>query len=202
MVEFDHASHTYQVDGEKLDSVTTILKDEGFIDERWYTPGSADRGSLIHEATAAIDREDLDLQDFEGEEIYPYLQAWKKFKQENSFLPQYIEKQVHDPNLKYAGTLDRIGMWKDGQEVLLDIKSGKSELWHGLQLAAYHLAAGLCIPDLAESIDRRVVLLESSGRYKVVDKNKRIGPYGSSAWDAIWQTICTARVYRKRYAKV
>lgn len=194
---FDPISHTYTVDDQRLDSVTTILKEEGFIDDTWYQKSGTDRGSAVHEATAAIDRGDLTAADFEGTEIYPYLEAWELFKIDTGFIPEIIEQPMVNTTLMYAGTLDRFGTWNDDTKIIIDIKSGAHELWHGLQLAAYS-----AFPDLKGVENRRVVRLKKTGKYAVDYKDKAIGHYDHKSWDEVWRVLVLSRLYKKRYCKV
>lgn len=196
-LEFREEDHIYTVDGEPIDSVTTILQEEGYINTRWYKEGAAEKGSRIHEATAAIDRGDLELSDFEGSGLEGYIEAWMLFKVDTDFRAETIEEAYWHRDLWYAGTIDRTGRWQSDEPIVLDIKSGQHELWHGLQLAAYKKLA------FAENQEpaRRVVHLKENGKYSLSNKDKHIGMYEDPAWDRIWQTIVTARIYKKRYGK-
>lgn len=196
-IVFDPYGHTYFCEGQMFDSVTTILKEEGFIDDRWYQKSGTERGSAVHEATAAIDRGDLTAADFQGTEIYPYLEAWELFKIDTGFKPIIIEKPMVNTSLMYAGTLDRFGTWNEGTKIILDIKTGAHELWHGLQLAAYS-----AFQELEGFEDRRIVHLKKTGKYSVCYKDKKIGHYDRPEWDEIWKVIVLSRLYKKRHTKV
>jgi len=41
--------------------------------------------------------------------IFPYLEAWRKFRKESGFVPEQIEPPMMSTAYKYAGTPDRIG---------------------------------------------------------------------------------------------
>ena len=45
---FDEKNHWFLVAGERWPSITQVLADLGFIDTRWFTKESRDRGSYIH----------------------------------------------------------------------------------------------------------------------------------------------------------
>lgn len=104
-VEFEAEGHRY---GSGLESVTTILKEEGIIDTRFYDDWSRDRGSMIHLATAYDDRGELDESTLDPV-IAPYLEAWRRFKRESGFIPEKIEVPGMSTAYRYAGTPDRIG---------------------------------------------------------------------------------------------
>jgi RecB family exonuclease len=136
-LHFDEATHTYTVDGVEYPSVTTILKDVGLIDTSgpWYTDWHRDRGTQVHKALELFDDGDLDEESLD-DEIRPYLDAWDRFLTETRCEMMYLERRVVDPELKFAGTIDRIVYWLCAWWVL-DIKTGPHEPWHALQTAAY-----------------------------------------------------------------
>ena len=104
-VEFEADGHRY---GNGLESVTTILKEEGLIDARWFDDWSRDRGSMIHLATHYDDTGELDEENLDPV-IVPYLEAWRKFKRESGFVQEKIEVPMQSTTHRYAGTPDRIG---------------------------------------------------------------------------------------------
>lgn len=103
--EFEAEGHKY---GNGLESVTGILKAEGFIDTRFYDDWSRDRGSMIHLATAYDDQGELDEETLDPV-ILPYLEAWRRFRKESGFVPEKIEPSMMSTAYRYAGTPDRIG---------------------------------------------------------------------------------------------
>lgn len=103
--EFEPEGHKY---GNGLESVTGILKAEGFIDTSFYDDWSRDRGSMVHLATAYDDRNELDEESLDPV-ILPYLEAWRKFRKESGFVPESIEPPMMSTAYRYAGTPDRIG---------------------------------------------------------------------------------------------
>lgn len=112
-VEFITEGHIYTdatIDGVgvRFESVTTILKEEGLIDARWFDDWSRDRGSMVHLATAYDDRGELDEESLDPV-IAPYLEAWRKFRKESGFGPEKIEVPMQSTAYRYAGTPDRIG---------------------------------------------------------------------------------------------
>lgn len=127
--------HKYSVDGKPFLGVTTILKDEGFINCDWYTEQARIRGDYVHKATQFIDCGTLDESTIDPI-IEPYLRAYESFL--NSMCPEYLytEFKVCDPLLRWAGTLDRAGYFGD-KPFILDIKSGLIQPWTRLQTAAY-----------------------------------------------------------------
>jgi hypothetical protein len=198
-IDFDARDHSYRVDGKRMDSVTQVLKYEGFIDTRWYKPSGTARGTLVHQGTEAIDRGDLRADDFAGQEIYMYLKAWESFVSDSALTMLHIERSVGSKKYEYCGTIDRLASNMEGTW-LIDIKSGKQELWHGLQLAAYAQAVEETLGITVSH--RRVVRLRNNGRYSVDREHKEIGLYDMQIWDEIWTTLVKGRKYKRRWAKV
>jgi len=198
-IEFFENDHTYRLNGNPVDSVTTILKEEGYIDDTWFRPEATERGTHIHQATELIDAGTLDLTDFEGEEIFPYLTAWVQFKKESGYKVLESELFVGSPLMGYAGTTDRLMETPAEERMIVDLKSGAHELWHGLQLVAYRMAFIETFGYDVRGV--RVVHLKKTGKYSICDEDKDVGKYDSTIWDSHWKTIMSARNLRKRYGK-
>ncbi len=116
-------------------SVTEVLKDCGLIDTTGFNPYSADRGSKAHRACQYLDEGCLD-RDSVDHSIAGYLAAYEKFKEESGMVFDLIEAPVYEKSLEYCGTLDRANT---GKKIVLDLKTGVPQKWHGAQLAAYSI---------------------------------------------------------------
>ena len=90
--------------------VTGILKDEGFIDTRFFDDYSRDRGSLVHLATHYDDEGELD-DDSLDPVIVPYVEAWRKFKRESGFVVEESEIPMYSATYRYAGIFDTRGVF-------------------------------------------------------------------------------------------
>lgn len=155
---FDETEHKYFFDGVEIPSVTTILKDEGFIDPTYYDEYSRTRGKYVHKACALWDRNVLDLETLDPI-IKSYLGGWTAFLKDSKFKIIDIEKRIEPlGGLGFAGTPDRIG-WLNGDLAVIDIKTGKPEQWTALQLAGYEILRG-------DSLKRVAVQLTVEGKYK------------------------------------
>ena len=123
-ITFDEAAHRYTVDGVEVPSVTTVCRFLSYdqkSDRPWLAKVSADRGTRVHAACAAIDYgEDPE----EDAEISGYLTAYRRFLKD--YRPDWegIEYTVGDAVLGIAGTIDRFGTLYDGRTCILDIKTG------------------------------------------------------------------------------
>ena len=111
---FIREGHLYQAeDGTPLESVTAILKAEGFIDTRFFDDFSRDRGSMVHLATAYDDDGELDEESLDPV-IIPYVEAWRRFKRESGFVVSASEVPMMSNLYKYAGTPDVMGSFPRG----------------------------------------------------------------------------------------
>ncbi len=162
MIDFDEATHTYRLHGRVLPSVTTLIKP--LMPD--YSHADPTVGSAVHRYTELYDLALLSEENI-PDEFRGYLAAWIGFRANREFTPVHIEERVYHSILGYAGTIDRIGVVADaGQPVLLDIKTGDPDPWHGVQLAGYCLAAkrlGL----IDDEIERWGVYLRADGSFEV-----------------------------------
>ena len=107
---FHEETHTYELDGVKLPSVTEILSPFSGNDN--ISPAvlqhAAHRGHLVHEYTELIDYgtppEDIDIVP----ELAGYVSAYLRFLRDWQPTWELIEQPVHCGKA-YAGTLDRYG---------------------------------------------------------------------------------------------
>jgi len=159
-IVFNNEGHIYTVDGTDTPSVTTIIKACGLIDTTWFNDTATTRGKYVHKATELLDQDDLDEASLDPV-IAPYVDAYKRFKDETGFCINDIEKIVYNATYGYIGTLDRTGIFpNDKIRSLIDIKTGQPAKWHGVQLAAY----ALCLDGV---VNRYGLYLNDTGTYKL-----------------------------------
>jgi hypothetical protein len=160
---FDKPSHRYTVDGVAIPSVTEILAPLNSF--RFVAAdvlrSARDLGTAVHLACELDDQGVLDESTL-APALGGYLAAWRLFRAEHSTHWLMVEAAVFNPQMGYAGTVDRYG-FVDGQKTVLDIKTG----WAlypavGPQLAAYAKA----IPQASPCTQRMAVLLKPTGRYE------------------------------------
>lgn len=156
-IEFDAATHTYTVNGEEWPSVTTIIREAGLCDTTGWNEFVATRGTHVHEACRLVDCGDLDDEVLDPR-LRGYVAAWRKFAEAAQWKPERAEVVVASSAGRYAGTLDRIGE-AGGKRLMLDIKTGSPQPWHGIQLAAYMQCDGMYI------MPRMGVYLRADGTY-------------------------------------
>ena len=166
--EFDPTLHEYRWKGRLFPSVTTILQATSLIAFPGVDPEvlrqAAERGKVVHELTARIDREEtVDVP----AEYRGYLRAYHSFTQTFIFTPHahFTETPLCDPGLEIAGTPDRAGYLQQTAGVVLDIKTfPERQPVIGIQLSGYrHLLRVNGFP-----AERRLSLhLYPSGHFRV-----------------------------------
>ena len=173
--QFDPTDHTYRLNGRLIPGVTGVMELAGYCDDFSFADpvkrdAARERGTLIHEATAIMDRGPLDWDDLEPV-LRPYCAAWKDFGIREPVEFEASEELVWTENYGgCAGMLDRRGFW-NGIPCVFDIKTGKSlSKWTRYQLAGYvalHLERAGCqdIPGEFRRWQRRIVWLKEDGTY-------------------------------------
>jgi hypothetical protein len=165
-VKFNPEFHEYSVSDRIIPSVTQILKTAGYIDDRYFTAESRDRGTAVHELcrryTDGI-RKDKSGRSLESLE---YVNAFAKWIQEKHVYVILSETIVYG-NInghEYAGKFDILAEM-DGKKVLVDLKTGSKAAWHPIQLAAYAIGY---LPDGKRTNPDRLMDLyvTSDGKYK------------------------------------
>lgn len=169
-IEFDEANHLYFVGGKPMPAVSEILSP--LIDFGRVPPDVLEfarlRGTAVHKATELHDLGTLD-EDSVDDNVRPYLDAWKEFRNDTGFIPMYIEHRVYSENYGYCGTIDRHGLMtklSGSPGAVIDIKT-PVQLGPvvGLQLAAYQEA--LRCHGIFRDL-RFVVQLRGDGQYRLV----------------------------------
>ena len=115
--------HVYEINGQKIPSVSEIMRfasREVYSGvDQWRLDNAADRGTRVHDATLAIDKNgDADVD----ADIAPYVEAYVKFIKK--FRPHYIasELALADTQTWFAGRLDRCAIVNQ-KCVIIDIKT-------------------------------------------------------------------------------
>lgn len=144
-IHFEAEGHRYTVGGERFPSVTEVLDPLLELDgiPKAVLKAAAEFGTHVHMACHLFDRGVLDEPALDPH-LAPYLAGWKLFLRETKSTVVATELRVGHAKLRYAGTLDKIIVYR-GKHVLLDIKSGEVPRTVGPQTAAYNEAAGLTL---------------------------------------------------------
>ena len=156
MLEVRYRSET----GTPLISVTQVLTLRGRIEQQWFTPESAARGTAVHELTEVYDM-DTKLAGFTcPEKLRGYLDAYAAFVKTMRPIYHATEVKVTNALLGLGGRIDRV-VDLFGDPGVLDIKTSVPALWHGQQLAAYNV--------LRPTGSRWGLYLRANGTYKLKD---------------------------------
>ena len=187
-LDFDEPTHTYSLHGVRLPSVTQILQTVRIIDYDHIPPDTRqmalDRGSWVHLATAQDDRGDLWIDPWH--DWYGYIEAWRKWKADFQFEPDFIEQRGYHPKFLYAGTRDR---YHSTTRRLVDLKTNDAPWWTRIQTAAY-----AAFEEDPSSVRRIAVELHRDGSYSWQE-------FRVSDWHEDFNTFLAAlRIYLEREA--
>jgi hypothetical protein len=167
---FSEQGHSYSLNGKRLISMTTLLKEFGLVDysmiNRDVLEAAANFGKVVHETCALYDMGELESCD---PQVEPYLDGWKKFISE--LRPKFlaIEMPMASRIWGFAGTPDRV--YKVSRPGILDIKTGSPIPATDLQTAGYQILAE---ENLNVKIGERITIKLEAGDYKLIqhkDKN-------------------------------
>lgn len=116
-------SHTYEVDGQQLSSVSEVLRflsreEYGDIDQ-YRLDNAAERGTAVHKACEMLYKYKTVECDAE---IEPYVMAFLQFLKDHKCDFTDIERPLADTELGIAGTPDYCGT-VDGEEAIVDLKA-------------------------------------------------------------------------------
>lgn len=169
----DQVSHTYTYEGCVIPGFTQIAKAMGLVNFDGVPKDKLHRkmhiGSAVHLATQYLDEGNLDHDTVDKSSVEPYLNGYKKFKNEIGFEPLLIEKSMQNCDYRYACTVDRIGMNRD-KLTIVEIKTSPLKVSHVIQV----IAQELCIKKPVQLI---ILELTKNGNYKpfYVSQVMRIG---------------------------
>lgn len=176
MISFDEATHTYSDEKGMLPSVTQIIEAVGLKSTAFYKPGSAEKGKTIHRILHELDL-GKPINWEEAEEYIGYIEAWTEVKKslaESVGFKVFSSECIGSHTQKrYAGTADKIATFKDKQYNVWDIKTGKREKWHRLQVSAYtdmmmstHLEREWSMPHIAYLREDGTFIIEDVDDYQ------------------------------------
>jgi hypothetical protein len=136
---FNDEDHSYWWGKRRLLSVTQILKMAGLIKTGFFSDEAALRGTYVHLAAQLLDDGKLDESTIDPA-IAPYLDAYRQFLTLCKPKWTYIETRLADPDVGFAGAVDRVGtllVGKKRKTCVVDLKSGSTAPFHAIQTAGY-----------------------------------------------------------------
>lgn len=143
-LSFVEDSHSYRWCGTPTRSVTQILTEAGITDYSKVPPDILQRAEVFghagHLMTRYEDEGRLNIERLDAS-LIPYLNGWRKFKEQFVKQMLLIEQRIYCPIGPYCGGLDRLYLDLSDDLCLLEIKT-TSDFMPGvdLQTAAYHFA--------------------------------------------------------------
>lgn len=160
-LQFDAATHTYRVAGERWPSVTQVLDQLDVLARipQHLLDAAAAFGTAVHDACHL---DDLGILNWEllDPHLKPYVQGWRKFQLDTGAKIVAAEQMVVHRRLRYCGKLDR-RCRISGVDELVEIKStAVMPETVGAQTAAYVEALGM------PKLRRRAVQLLPDGTYR------------------------------------
>lgn len=182
----------YMIDGERFVRVSTVLgvlakpglekwkHDVGIAEANRISSEAAARGTAVHKVCEDVDN---GIMTRCPDDLRPFLTAYLDWKARNVQSVEMVERTVAHRQRKYAGTLDRLFLLKDGRRVLADMKTGKSvDGVYRLQQIAYVEA----LEAEGEDVDGRLILHMPSSRpglLTVIEYDDELGD--RKAWRAL-----------------
>jgi len=161
---FNEENHWYELDGQYVPSVTQVLKDQGFIDDQWFTEYGKTRGKFVHKIIEWHVKGELDNSTVD-DNLLGYLDAWVQFVKDTGFVSLYTEKPFASLTHKFAGIPDCVGSM-NGMDAVLDIKSGAIGPATSLQLAGYEIL-------IDSRLNRFALQLKEDGKYSLKEFKAR-----------------------------
>lgn len=162
--QFKSEGHEYFIEGNKVASVTEVLKSVGFIDDTYYTQEGKDRGTAVHLTCEYWVKGVLDESSIHPE-ILPYFEAFVRWFDENVEDVYLVERSLFDPLLHIGGTVDYLFKLKHSNALtVFDLKSGSIEFWAAYQTAGYQeMIRQLTTKKL--NLNRMVLRVTNQGKY-------------------------------------
>ena len=167
LLMFHDLTHTYEVDGETLPSVSEIIR---FISREVYgsvtqytLDNACDRGKKVHKFCENLDK--FGTVDCD-EDLAAYVEAYMNFLKDHTVEWSIIEQSMYHKEQLYAGTIDRVGK-VDGKLSIVDIKTS-CVIHKPLVTAQINAYAEMYEDNNADIIEQLIALqLKSDGTYKI-----------------------------------
>lgn len=135
MITFNEETHEYKVNGVIKRSVTQVLKDVGIIDCDFVKPYYIDRGDRVHKYCTLLMQGWIKWYDIVSDCI-EFVGNFARVVDRLGLEYMSAEVPCYSEELDICGTYDLV-MERDGEKVLVELKTGIFPMWGGLQLAAY-----------------------------------------------------------------
>ena len=168
---FDSHNHRYSVEGKEIPHITGMLLQVGLMDDTWFTEESCDRGTAVHDLTAAYDLGALDPRSLVSN-YKPYVLAHVAAM--NVLRPTMLaveEPEVH-PRHRFGGRPDRIAKVHKVLTVL-EVKTGAKEKSHQIQTALQAILVAWRYGLQPQLLQRFALYYRRSGAYSLEPHKER-----------------------------
>jgi hypothetical protein len=138
---YNDEKHEYRYHGRTLLSVSDVLEEAGLKDRVCGDDFYLWVGNATHKAIELYAKGTLDPATVDAR-IQPRLDAYLRFVRDTGFRMVESEKPYFNPSLGLACKPDLLGVFPNGEECLVEIKSGGIPRWAKLQVAGQDLTIG------------------------------------------------------------
>lgn len=136
---FHSGPHVYTVGERRVPGITSVIQAAGYSDGEWFTEEALVRGRAVHAATLQWDLTG-ELPSLCGE-WQPFLSAYVSVRAALPCRWSMLEVPRLSRRMGYAGIPDRVGRVR-ATPAVVELKTGGSAEWHGMQLAAQDVLLG------------------------------------------------------------
>lgn len=169
---FDAANHEYiDAAGCVLPHITGMLEQTGWIDDRWYTEESCERGKEVHRLTASYDLGALDVPSCVSR-YRAYLLAHVKAMGIERPDVLAVEEPVVHPRFRFGGRPDRTWLLRRLLAVG-EVKTGAHEKSHQIQTALQAILVAVDSPIPPEHVGRFALYLRPNGKFTLEEHRDR-----------------------------
>lgn len=171
--------HRYWLGSERVLGVSEVLKDNGFVDARFFTERDRSRGQAVHHALNLELQGKLD-RDTLHKDLHGYLDSGLRLLEhfKSELVVVAIEQRLYHPIFRYAGTVDLRLLWK-AVPWIWDWKTGEPGPASPFQLGGYE---GLVVKVTGFPYVRRAaVCLHEDGRRATLREYAGAAHLGDSA---------------------
>lgn len=139
---YDPDTERPMFDGRSILGATDVMKLSGIMDgQMWGSDYDLWCGRARHAAVELWVKGTLDLATLHPD-ILPSIEAFLKFQHETGFQPTQSEYKVFNPVYKIATRIDLLGEFPDGQEGIVELKSGTVSKTTAIQTALQDILMG------------------------------------------------------------
>jgi hypothetical protein len=164
--KFLSTPHEYYHRDTRFWSPSGVFLDVRYVNDKYYTEESRYRGSYVHHTTHLIDEKDTGIWKKIHHEYLGFVEAYCEWKEVWRFKPRLIETPIYHPQYHYGVTPDREGLILDGDEAIIELKTGTMPWWTKIQTAAQDMALHAWDKDKRKTRRRIGVELKANGKFR------------------------------------